>query len=148
LEGRCQGTLQEGEFNLEGMLAVAGDGGQAKAEAVLEFGIQGCKRILIYRHQAKRGEIGFVGRGEQRFIVGLVHGGDHRDQVGGLAADGGKGITGDGSRIHVAGMRSNDGNDFAGQFGQFGAVEVGIYGARQCLRIAFIPGSGNRRRTD
>ena len=89
-----------------------------------------------------------MGGGEQRLVIGLVHGREHGHQVRGLSAHGCKGIPGHRPGVDMPGMWGDDGHHLAGKFRQLGPVKVLIDRTRKSGRVAFVPCTGQRRWTN
>ena len=66
--------MQEGQFDFERVLRVVCDGGQAITKFVLKLLVKFREGFFIDRDWPKRSSVPFVGRGQKRLGIGVVHG--------------------------------------------------------------------------
>ena len=127
---------------------VVGDGRHAKAERLQQVALQLLHGLLVHRDIAERGGVGLVGGGEQRLVIGVMHGGEHHHHIRRQPAQNGKGIPGHRTGVQVPGVGGHHGDHLTGQLRQAGVVDITVDRAPEPGGVAGVPLPGDGRRTD
>lgn len=121
------------------MFAVVGDVREAESVACVQFSVEVGQGVFIHGDVSQRRGVGVVRGGDERIVIGLVHGRYDGDQPRASGAKRREGVSRHRARVDVPGVRRNDRHHLPLQRGEPRSVQIFIDLASQGFRIALIP---------